>query len=160
MITKMQRRETLEAVERDIRENYATIYMSEDFRTESGEIPKEVVVEPAKLLERFEKAKRYVWMVIANGTSHGEYEGNSASACLFATEKEAIEYVKSEIVDMVLHTELLGCDYDDERLDEVVRDKSEWFGKHEAQFRDLGSIADWRIEKVAVPGPPERKRIK
>lgn len=155
-----QGKETIEAVERDIRKNYATIYMSEDFRTESGEIPKEVVVEPAKLLDRFKMAKRYVWMVVANGTSHGEYEGNSASACLFATEKEAIEYVKSEIVDMVLNTELLGCDYDDERLDEVVRDKSEWFGKHEAQFRARGSIADWRIEKVAVPAPPERKRRK
>lgn len=156
----MKRRETLEDVESDIRNNYATCYWSEDSRTKSGDIPKDVVVEPAKLLERFKKAKRYVWMVVANGTSHGEYEGNSASACLFATEKEAIEYVKSEIVDMVLNTELLGCDYDDERLDEVVRDKSEWFGKHEAQFRDLGSIADWRIEKVAVPVPPERERRK
>ena len=156
----MARRETLEDVERDIRKNYATCYWSEDSRTNSGEIPKEVVVEPAKLLERFEKAKRYVWMVVANGTYHGEYEGNSASACLFSTEKEAIEYVKSEIVDMVLNTELLGCAYDEERLDEVVRDKSEWFGKHEAQFRDHGSIADWRIEKVAVPVPPERKRRK
>jgi len=156
----MARRETLEDVERDIRKNYATCYWSEDSRTKSGGIPKEVVIEPEKLLERFKKARRYVWMVTANGTSHGEYEGNSASACLFATEKEAIEYVKSEIADMVLNTELLGCDYDDERLDEVVRDKSEWFGKHEAQFRDLGSIADWRIEKVAVPVPPERKRRK
>ena len=155
----MLRRETLEAIERDIRENYATCYWSEGSRTNCGEVPNEVVVEPAKLLERFEKAKRYVWMVV-NVTSHGEYEGNSASACLFATEKEAIEYVKSEIVDMVLKTELLGCDYDDERLDEVVRDKSEWFGKLEAQFRGRGSIADWRIEKVAVPAPPERKRRK
>lgn len=153
-----QKKETIESIERDIRKNYATCYWSEDSRTKSGGVPKEVVVEPAKLLERFEKAKRYVWMVIANGTSHGEYEGNSASACLFATEKEAIEYVKSEIVDMVLNTELLGCDYDDERLDEVVRDKSEWFGKHEAQFRDLGSIADWRIEKVPVPEPAKRRR--
>lgn len=153
-------REKLEDVEKDIRENYATCYWSEDSRTKSGKVPKEVVVEPAKLLDRFKKSKRYVWMVVANGTSHGEYEGNSASACLFATEKEAIEYVKSEIVDMVLNTELLGCDYDDERLDEVVRDKSEWFGRHEAQFRVRGSIAEWRIEKVAVPVPPERKRIK
>lgn len=153
----MARKETLEDIEKDIRKNYATCYWSEDSRTNSGEVPNEVVVEPAKLLERFKKAKRYVWMVVANGTSHGEYEGNSASACLFATEKEAIEYVKSEIVDMVLNTELMGCDYDDERLDEVVKDKSKWFGRHEAQFRDLGSIADWRIEKVAVPVPPERK---
>lgn len=156
----MQRRETLEAVERDIRENYATCYWSEDSRTKSGKVPKEVVVEPAKLLERLRRAKRYVWMVVANGTSHGEYEGNSASACLFATEKEAIEYVKSEIVDMVLNTELQGCDYDEDRLEEVVRSQSKWFGKHEAQFRDNGSIADWRIEKVAVPAPPERKRRK
>lgn len=155
-----QGKETIESIKRDIRKNYATCYWSEDSRTNSGEIPKEVVVEPAKLLERFEKAKRYVWMVVANGTSNGEYEWNSASACLFATEKEAIEYVKSEIVDMVLRTELLGCDYDDERLDEVVRDKSEWFGKHEAQFRVRGSIAEWRIEKVAVPVPPERKHRK
>ncbi len=154
----MKRRETLEDVERDIRKNYATCYWSEDSRTKSGGIPKEVVIEPEKLLERFEKARRYVWMVIANGTSHGEYEGNSASASLFATEKEAIEYIKSEIVDMVINTELLGCDYDDERIEEVVRDKSEWFGRHEAQFRARGSIADWRIEKVAVPGPLERKR--
>ena len=77
-----------------------------------------------------------------------------------ATEKEAIDYVKSEIVDMVLNTELLGCDYDDERLEEEVRQKSEWFGDHEAQFRDLGSIADWRIEKVAVPEPPARRKRK
>lgn len=154
----MARRETLEDVERDIRKKYATCYWSEDSRTKSGGIPKEVVIEPAKLLERFKNARRYVWMVIANGTSHGEYEGNSASASLFATEKEAIEYIKSEIVDMVINTELLGCDYDDERLEEVVRDKSEWFGRHEAQFRARGSIADWRIEKVAVPGPLERKR--
>lgn len=153
-----QGKETIESIKRDIRENYATCYWSEDSRTKSGEIPKEVVVEPAKLLERFEKAKRYVWMVVANGTSHGEYEGNSASACLFATEKEAIEYVKSEIVDMVLNTELQGCDSDDERLDEIVERQSEWFGKHEAQFRDLGSIADWCIEKVAVPEPPGRKK--
>lgn len=153
-----QKKETIESIERDIRKNYATCYWSEDSRTNSGEVPKEVVVEPAKLLERFEKAKRYVWMVIANGTSHGEYEGNSASASLFATEKEAIEYVKSEIVEMVLHTELQGCDYDDERLDEAVRDHSEWFGDHEAQFRDLGSIADWRIEKVPVPEPAKMRR--
>ena len=156
----MARRETLEDVERDIRKNYATSYMSEDFRTESGDVPREFTVRPEKLLERLKKARRYVWMVIANGTSHGEYEGNSASATLFATEKEAVEYVKSEIVEMVLHTELQGCDYDDERLDESVRDHSEWFGDHEAQFRDLGSIADWRIERVPVPEPAKRRRRK
>lgn len=153
-------KETIEAVERDIKKNYAKRYFSNRGLTEDSRVPDVIYIEPAKLLERFEKAKRYVWMVVANGTSHGEYEGNSASACLFATEKEAIEYVKSEIVDMVLNTELLGCDYDDELLDEVVRDKSEWFGKHEAQFRARGSIADWRIEKVAVPAPPERKSRK
>lgn len=156
----MARKETLEDVEKDIRKNYAKLYWSEDSHTIMLEMPKEPFVEPAKLLERFKKAKRYVWMVVANGTSHGEYEGNSASACLFATEKEAIDYVKSEIVDMVLNTELLGCDYDDERLEEVVSQQSEWFGDHEAQFRDLGSIADWRIEKVAVPEPPARRKRK
>lgn len=153
-----QGKETIESIERDIRKNYAKRYFSNRGLTEDSRAPAVVYVEPAKLLERFEKANRYVWMVVANGTSHGEYEGNSASACLFATDKEAIEYVKSEIVDMVINTELLGCDYDDERLDEVVREKSEWFGNHEAQFRARGSIADWRIEKVAVPVPPERKR--
>ena len=58
----MQRRETLEAIERDIRKNYAKCYWSEDSRTKSGSVPKEVVVEPENLLERFKKAKRYVWM--------------------------------------------------------------------------------------------------
>lgn len=154
----MENRETLNDVERDIRKRFATLYLSEDSLTEEGKIPEETFVEPMEIFIRVATAKRYIWMVIANGTSHGEYEGNSASAILFATEKEAIEYVKSEIVEMVLRTELQGCDYDDGRLDEAVRDHSKWFGDHEAQFIYLGSIADWRIEKVPVPDPAKMMR--
>ena len=154
-----QGKETLEHIERDIRENYATCYYCEDSRTNSGEVPKEVVVEPAKLLDRFEKAKRYVWMVTIDGSSYGVYE-NAASACLFATEKEAIDYVNEQLAEIVVDNVLCGIVLSFEVIGAAIEKHCKWFGKYEAQFRDGDSVTDFKIERTAVPNPPKKKRRK
>lgn len=98
---------------------------------------------------------RHVWMVTTDGSSQGVYE-NAASACLFATEEEATDFVKEELSDIVSDNILGGMVPPFEILDKHCK----WFGKHEAQFRDGDSVTDFRIERVAVPGPPKKKRRK
>lgn len=94
--------------------------------------------------------KRYVWMVIIDGTSYGEYE-NAAGACLFATEKEAIEYVSRSLEEDVVNGVACETGYTDEKLKEEVTRTCKWFGSHEAQFRHGTAITDYKIEKVLVP---------
>lgn len=94
--------------------------------------------------------KRYVWMVITDGTSYGEYE-NAAGACLFATEEEAIEYVSRSLEEDVVNGVECETGYTDEKLKEEVARCCKWYGNHEAQFRHANAITDYKIEKVLVP---------
>lgn len=98
-------------------------------------------------------------MVTEDGASQGFYE-NAASACLFATEDEAIDFVKEELAEIVADNILGGMVLSFEILGEAIEKHCKWFGKHEAQFRDGDSVTDFKIERVAVPEPPKKKRRK
>lgn len=97
--------------------------------------------------------KRYVWMVVSDGTCYGEYE-NAASACLFATEEEAISHVESSLREDVVNGVACETGMTDEQLEKEVQEKCKWYGNHEAQFRSgHGAITDYRIERLLVPEP-------
>lgn len=96
--------------------------------------------------------KRYVWMVVSDGTCYGEYE-NAASACLFATEEEAISHVESSLREDVVNGVACETGYTDEMLEKEVGKWCKWYGKHEAQFRHANAITDYKIERLLVPEP-------
>ena len=155
----MKKVEALDDVERDIRKNYARFYWSEDSTTIMLEDPKVPYIEPAKLLKRFKKAKRYVWMVTIDGSSQGVYE-NAASSCLFSTERDALDFVRGQLSDIVADN-ILGCmclSFD--ILGAAIEKHCKWFGEHEAQFRDGDSVTDFKIEKVVVPEYRRERRKK
>lgn len=89
----------------------------------------------------------HVWMVVTDGTCHGEYE-NAAGALLFGTEEEAVSFVN-------------GCMDEELQIASHRGGASEWeggggkmktwYGSKEAQFRNGDVVSDYRIEKVPVP---------
>lgn len=159
----MARNETaIDRLRKHVRMNFAKCYWSEHSLTEDGCIPKEHCIEPAKFLERTIKALRrdepkYLWMVTQDGSYDGDYE-NCASSILFLTDEEAIEFVKECIRECVLNDKLVNVtDLDEEAVKEAIADHVEWFGTYVAQYRDDGSVTDWKIERVPMPAPMTRK---
>ncbi len=154
----MSSSETIGDIRSDVKKHYAKFYWSEDGLTEDGDIPTEKTIEPAEFLERVAKAcrrrsakrKKRVWMVTIDGSSHGDYE-NNANSILFATFEEAKKFVEEDIQDLVVNGPLMGKNYTDEELEQEIRDHATWYGSYEVQYRDLGSVTDYKIEPVLVP---------
>lgn len=93
---------------------------------------------------------RSVWIVIADGTSYGDYE-NAADACLFDTEEEAVSHVERSLREDVVNGVALETGMTDEQLEKEVQEKCKWYGNHETQFRSgHGAITDYRIEKFLL----------
>jgi hypothetical protein len=160
---KTAKKETLAELRDRVRKNFALCYWNEDSLTEDGGIPKEHTIEPIKFLERVVNAcrcdsekERVVWMVTIEGSSHGDYE-NNASSCLFGSLAEARKFVKEDIRECILQDKIVDPNmYKESEMREAIRDNVRWFGRYKAQYRDCGSVTDWKIEKVAVP--PEKER--
>jgi len=110
-------------------------------------------------MKKARKARRHVWMVTIDGSSQGVYE-NAASSCLFATEDEATDFVKGQLTEIVVDNILGGIVLPFEVLGAAIEKHCKWFGKYEAQFRDGDSVTDFKIERTAVPDPPNKKRRK
>lgn len=91
-----------------------------------------------------------VWSVTSDGTSHGYYE-NGANTTLFATESDAIDFVRAELVDQVVNGLFTGKSPNNEEIEREVSSHCTWFGEHEAQFRNGDAIADYKIEKMSIP---------
>ena len=125
----------------------------EDARAAVEEI--ERVVDEA--LSRKTKEKRYIWMVTIDGSSQGDYE-NNASSCLFDSYADAKRFVEDDIRECILNDKIVNpSTYSESEMREAIRDNVEWFGGgRQAQYRDCGSVTDWKIEKVAMP--PEKER--
>lgn len=160
----MARNETaIDRLRKHVRMNFAKCYWSEDSLTEDNRIPRERCVEPAKFLEQIIKAlkrdkPKYLWMVTQDGSYDGDYE-NCASSTLFLTEGEAIEFVKECIRECVLNDKLVNVtDLDEEAVKEAIVDHVEWFGTYMAQYRNDGSVTDWKIERVPMPKPAKVKK--
>lgn len=124
----------------------------EDARAAVEEI--ERVVDRALSLKTQEK--RYIWMVTIEGSSQGDYE-NNASSCLFDSYADAKRFVNDDIRECILRDKIVNPNaYSESEMREAIRENVEWFGGRQAQYRDCGSVTDWKIEKVAVP--PEKER--
>lgn len=92
----------------------------------------------------------YVYMVTIDGTSHGDYE-NCASSCLFSTAEEAVDFVREDLAECVANTVFAGADYSDVEIECAAGKYCEWFDGKSARFRYGDCIADYKIERTAVP---------
>lgn len=93
------------------------------------------------------RKRKYMWLVIMDGTSHGEYE-NGATVLVCRSFKQAKQAMEDDIAECLANIQLMDGDHPS--IEELMADKVERFGVCEAQLRDLGSIRDWKIERHVV----------
>jgi hypothetical protein len=105
-----------------------------------------------------DKSDGFVWCIVQDGTSNGEYE-NCACVAICSSEEDAIAYINAELQDQVVNALFCGTDYTQEEIERETKDHVEWFDSHTARFVYGDSVADYRALKLRVPrGAKEVKK--
>lgn len=74
---------------------------------------------------------------------------NGATALLFKSHDEAVEYVNQDFIDCVAST--IDTELMDEEISAKIQETCKWYENDTAQFRYGDTIVDYKIEKVKIP---------
>lgn len=92
--------------------------------------------------------EQYVYMLTIDGTCDGDY-ANAATALLFKSHDEAVEYVNRDFIDCVVTA--IDTELTDEEISAKIQETCKWYENDTAQFRYNNAITDYKIEKVKIP---------